>query len=58
MDIESVIWLKMFMFAIAWLVLSPWFMLTTNGEFTPKTIAICLAPVIIFAAWFMVFYWG
>jgi hypothetical protein len=33
-------------------------MSTTNGEFTPKTIAICLAPVIIFAAWFMVFYWG
>jgi hypothetical protein len=58
MDIESVIRLKMIVFSIAWLMLSPWFMATTNAEFTPKTIAICLAPVIIFAAWFMVFYWG
>ncbi len=58
MDIEWVIRLKMIVFSIAWVVISPWVVSTTNGEFTPKTIAICLAPVIIFATWFMVFYWG
>jgi len=58
MDIESVIEFKLVMFSIAWLVISPFYMLATNQEFSPKVIAICLAPAIIFATWFMVFYWG
>jgi len=58
MDIESVIKFKMIVLSIAWLSLSPFVMLTTNQEFTLKTTAICLAPAIIFATWFMVFYWG
>ena len=64
MDIESVIRVKLIMFSIAWVVISPWVVIstwvvpTTNGEFTLMTMAICLAPAIIFATWFMVFYWG
>ena len=58
MDIESLIEFKLAMFSIAWVAISPWVVLTTNGEFTLKTAAICLAPAIIFATWFMVFYWG
>ena len=58
MDIESLIEFKMIVFSIAWLLLSPWVMLATKQEFTLMIMAICLAPAIIFAAWFMVFYWG
>ena len=58
MDIESVIQFKVIVFSIAWLAISLWVVSTTNQEFTLKTMAICLAPMIIFAAWFMVFYWG
>ena len=58
MDIELVIKVKLVIFSIVWLVFSPGYMLATNQEFTPKVIAICLAPAIIFATWFMVFYWG
>ena len=58
MDIESLIGVKLIVFSILWLALSPAYMASINQEFTPKTMAICLAPVIIFAAWFMVFYWG
>ena len=58
MDIESVIKFKLFMFSGAWLLLSPFYMLATKQEFTLKVMAIVLAPAIIFATWFMVFYWG
>ena len=58
MDFEQLIKVKLAVFSIAWVVLSPLVMSTTNQEFTPKVIAICLAPAIIFATWFMVFYWG
>lgn len=58
MSIESVIEFKLIMLSIAWLVFSPIYMSITERKFTPKNMAICLAPVIIFATWFMVFYWG
>ncbi len=58
MDIETVIQFKLIVFSIAWLAFSPWVVAITCQEFTFKTMAICLAPMIIFAVWFMVFYWG
>jgi len=58
MDIELVIQFKLIVLSGAWLILSPFYMLASKREFTPKVMAICLAPMIIFAAWFMVFYWG
>ena len=58
MDIESLIKFKLVIFSIVWFLFSTAYMLATNQEFTPKVMAICLAPAIIFATWFMVFYWG
>ena len=58
MDIESIIEFKLIMLSIAWLVFSPIYMVITEQEFKPKNMAICLAPMIIYAAWFMVFFWG
>lgn len=58
MDIKSVIQFKIIVLSIAWLLLSPWVMVAIKQEFTLGAMAICLAPAIIFATWFMVFYWG
>jgi len=55
---SEIIQVKLVFLGALWMVFSPFYMMHKDFNFTPKNIAICFAPAILFAVWFLVFYWG
>jgi len=55
---EDIVQLKLIFLACLWIAFSPVYMMHKGYDPTLKNVAICLAPVIIFAVWFFVFWWG
>jgi hypothetical protein len=55
---EDIVQLKLIFLACLWIGFSPVYMNYKGYDPTLKNVAICLAPAIIFAVWFFVFYWG
>jgi hypothetical protein len=54
----DIVQLKLILLVCLWIVFSPVYMMHKGYDPTLKNVAICLAPVIIFAVWFFVLYWG
>jgi len=55
---EDIVQLKLILLVWLWIVFSPAYMWHKGYDPTLKNVSICFAPVIIFAVWFFVFYWG